>query len=260
MASRNAKARLIYWKISYSEELASCTEFAALLFTWIIPNLDDLGRMEGNPEVVKGMLFPLHKRVTARRVSEALAQLQSKGLIEWYKVKGKRYIQFPGFPEYQRLRKDRVHKSDYPGPPVKPCPDTARREESEDVPEKHRFLTFSEHKNIRLTASELASLERRWGSHATRRLIGDLDDYIGSSGKDYKSHFYAINTFAKRNGVHDLGEMAEKERRKATEEAAREEERKRRADEPKLSEDEVLNLLPDRIKQKIKGGTNDKNE
>ena len=65
MASRNSKGRMLFWKISYCKQLSRCSMLANLLYTWLLPNLDDLGRMEGDPEIIKGMVFPYHKDITA---------------------------------------------------------------------------------------------------------------------------------------------------------------------------------------------------
>jgi hypothetical protein len=115
VASRNAKGRMIYWKISYCKQLVRCSLFAQLLFTWLIPNADDLGRLEGDPEVIKGMIFPYHK-ITPKQIGNALTELHREGLIIWYQINESRYIQIPNFTIYQKLRKDREYSSDYPEP------------------------------------------------------------------------------------------------------------------------------------------------
>lgn len=126
MASRNAKGRMIYWKISYSKQLSRCSILSKLIFTWLIPNTDDLGRMEGDPEVIKGMVFPYDEKITVKQIKEALIELTKERLIEWYSVDENYYIQFPKFSLYQKLRSDRVYKSDYPSPdqPIRNCDDT----------------------------------------------------------------------------------------------------------------------------------------
>ena len=116
MASRNAKGRMIYWKISYSKQLSRCSLLSKLIFTWLIPNTDDLGRMEGEPEIIKGMIFPYDEKISVKQIRESLEELSGEKLIEWYQVNENYYIQFPNFTLYQKLRSDRVYKSDYPHP------------------------------------------------------------------------------------------------------------------------------------------------
>ena len=121
MASRNAKGRMIYWKISYSKQLSRCTLLSKLVFTWLIPNTDDLGRMEGEPEIIKGMVFPYDEKISVKQISGSLEELSREKLIEWYQVDENYYIQFPNFTLYQKLRSDRIYKSDYPNPYLIVC-------------------------------------------------------------------------------------------------------------------------------------------
>ena len=107
MGSRNSKGRMVYWKISYSKQLIRCSIFAQLLFTWIIPNTDDLGRMEGDSEIIKGMMFPYHSNITIKQIKDALKELSDQKLINWYKVEENLYIELPNFAKYQKLRNDR---------------------------------------------------------------------------------------------------------------------------------------------------------
>jgi hypothetical protein len=72
--------------------------------------------MEGDPEVIKGMVFPYEDKVTVKQIRESLEELAFEKLIIWYLVDDNRYIQFPNFKTYQTLRKDRDYKSDYPDP------------------------------------------------------------------------------------------------------------------------------------------------
>jgi len=129
---------MIYWKISYCKQLARCSLLAQLLFTWLIPNTDDLGRMEGDPEIIKGMIFPYHHKIkllpdskptelTIEIITAALQELKDQCLIIWYQVSDCLYVAFPKFNDYQKLRKDRAYDSDYPSPAtfVPTCHDMA---------------------------------------------------------------------------------------------------------------------------------------
>lgn len=52
---------------------------------------------------------------------------------------------------------------------------------------------------VRLTGSEHAKLVARFGEEGTRERIDRLDNYIGSKGKRYKSHYYTILSWEARN-------------------------------------------------------------
>lgn len=141
MASRNSKCRMIYWKISYSKQLARCTIFSKLLFTWLVPNTDDLGRMEGEPEILKGMIFPYDEAISVEMIRDALQELVKEKLIIWYQVDDNYYIQFPNFQKYQKLRSDRTYKSDYPEPSETAAIDTT----CHDIP-RHDIQNLREEK------------------------------------------------------------------------------------------------------------------
>jgi len=116
MASRNSKGRMIYWKISYCKQLIKVSLLSKLLFTWLIPNTDNLGRMEGDPAVLKGMIFPYEDEVNLKQIEESLKELAIEYLIMWYSIGGNWYIQFPKWGKYQFLEKNHTKKSDYPEP------------------------------------------------------------------------------------------------------------------------------------------------
>jgi uncharacterized phage protein (TIGR02220 family) len=91
--------------------------FAKLLFSWLIPNTDNLGRMEGDTAILKGMIFPYENKITVQMVDDALKELSNEYLIMWYSIGGNWYIQFPKSSKYQILDKNNAKKSDYPEPP-----------------------------------------------------------------------------------------------------------------------------------------------
>ncbi|WP_407310576.1 hypothetical protein [Desulfosporosinus sp. SB140] len=208
MASRNAKGRMIYWKISYSKQLVRCSLLSKLLFTWLIPNTDDLGRMEGDPEVIKGMVFPYEDKISVKQIRESLEELDSEKLILWYRVEDNLYIQFPNFAIYQTLRKDRVYKSDYPGPEDVAGRDMTSHDKSghdgqnmregegkEKVSEgegegKESKTCFAPH--VTLTQDEYSKLVKQHGEDDTKQLIEILENYKAANGKKYKSDYHAI--------------------------------------------------------------------
>lgn len=59
-------------------------------------------------------------------------------------------------------------------------------------------LSFGEHKNVNLTAKERSSLVEQLNENVVAQLIEELDLYIASSGKKYKSHYATIQTWARR--------------------------------------------------------------
>lgn len=107
-----ANRRSLSKSISVSEQANSLSDFAALLFTWCIPHLDDFGRMSGSPAVVKAMVIPMRKQ-TVQEVAQALQEMVDAGLIYWYEWKGEKIIQFIKFEQHQTGLNKRT-RSKYP--------------------------------------------------------------------------------------------------------------------------------------------------
>ena len=118
MPSRNVKGRLLRWQISYDKRVARLSSWKAkLLYTWIIPSLDNLGRMEGEPRLVRSMVLPL-ERLTDKQVGVLLEHIHNEGLLFWYKVNGEKYLQCPTIEKniFFREGEGRNRMSDYPAP------------------------------------------------------------------------------------------------------------------------------------------------
>lgn len=91
-----------------------------LAYTWMIPCADNLGRMEGDPDLVASMIFPRQRQeITPERMAEILQRLHDAGLIFWYEVNGERFIQFPpeSWARHQRIVGNMSRESDFPEPP-----------------------------------------------------------------------------------------------------------------------------------------------
>jgi len=217
MASRNAKGRMIFWKISYSKQLVRCSLLSKLLFTWLIPNTDDLGRMEGDPEIVKGMVFPYDLKIHTKQIKESLEELAREKLIILYKVEDNFYIQFPNFSLYQKLRKDRDFKSDYPDPEDKTAIDMTSHDKSCHDRQKVREVKGSEVKEkgsegevkesnlkslklvygekVHLTLEQYEKLKETNGEQATNQMISILDNWYLTKGKPpNKSDYHTMVT------------------------------------------------------------------
>lgn len=105
-----ANRRMISKSISVSSKVNSVSDFAALLFTWMIPHTDDYGVLDGSPGTIKALVVPRRKQ-TEKQVSEALQELQQIGLVWWYYYENKQYVQFINFEEHQEgLHKRRAPK------------------------------------------------------------------------------------------------------------------------------------------------------
>lgn len=105
--------RIIKDSIHTSEKVNQMTDLQFRLWVHLITYVDDYGRGDARPAVIKGQCFPLRDRLTAKDIEAALQALAGIGCVGLYTVDGKPYLYFPGWESHQRIRQ-KVSK--YPGP------------------------------------------------------------------------------------------------------------------------------------------------
>ena len=103
--------------ISTSKKLSKVSDFDALLFTWLIPHCDDYGRMEAEPNLVKGTVVPLRKD-GEKDVEKGLKNLGKSGLILLYEIDTDKYLEIVHWEEHQTFRSDRPRIMKFPPPPM----------------------------------------------------------------------------------------------------------------------------------------------
>ena len=81
-----------------------------------------------------------------------------------------------------------------------------RREEKNRV-DKNKYGEF---KNVLLFDEEHQKLVEQLNENAVATLIGELDQYIESTGKKYKSHYATIQTWARRRIEKHVAEIKNK--------------------------------------------------
>lgn len=106
--------RIIKESICTSETIAELSDFEFRLWVGLIVCVDDAGRGDARPAIIKGRVFPLRDRVTVKDISAALHGLAAKGCVSLYEVDGKPYFWFPTWKDHQRIRDS---KPKYPEPP-----------------------------------------------------------------------------------------------------------------------------------------------
>ena len=89
------------------------TDFQFRLWISLITYVDDYGRGDARPAVIKGACFPLRDRVTNKDIEAALSTLADIGCVGLYTVDGKPYLYLPNWESHQRVRQ-KVSK--YPAP------------------------------------------------------------------------------------------------------------------------------------------------
>ena len=105
--------RLIKDSIRFSEKVNSLSDFQFRLWVSLITYVDDYGRGDARPAVIKGTCFPLRDRITNKDIDAALNALAGAGCVGLYKVDGKPYLYFPNWQSHQNIRNK---KSKFPAP------------------------------------------------------------------------------------------------------------------------------------------------
>jgi hypothetical protein len=100
-----SRKRSISTKISLDKRINSLAvqggDFAALLYTWMIPHAEDDARLPGDPDEVLMTVMPGRRDKSVKDIIAALELMDDLGLIIWNRAES--YIEFPTakFYEYQ---------------------------------------------------------------------------------------------------------------------------------------------------------------
>lgn len=105
--------RVIKDSIHTSEKVNRMTDFQFRLWVSLIAYVDDYGRGDARPAVIRGACFPLRERLTNKDIDAALTGLAGIGCIGLYEVDGRPYLYFPNWEKHQRIQ---TKRSKYPAP------------------------------------------------------------------------------------------------------------------------------------------------
>ena len=106
--------RIIKETIHTSEDVNRMTDFQFRLWISLITYVDDYGRGDARPAIIKGSCFPLRDRITNKDIDDALRALAGIGCVGLYTVDGKPYLYFPTWESHQRIQ---TRKPKFPDPP-----------------------------------------------------------------------------------------------------------------------------------------------
>ncbi len=199
-------------RICESRKLALLkSDGARLLFTWLIPNVDVNGCFSGDPEVVKGKIFTRLKK-PINTVEKYLQDLHDVELILRYNISGDDYLYIINFSEHQpHINPEREGKTEIPQPTPEQLrsnsgatPPQVKVEVEVKVKEKEKYkdvyMDF-----VSLTKEEYSKLLEKFGENDLKEKITALNDYLGSKGKKYKSHYHTILVWARKDGPKRTG-------------------------------------------------------
>ena len=107
--------RLIKESVCTSEKINALSDFLFRIWAYLITYVDDYGRGDARPAIIKGRCFPLRESITANDIQYGLQELSDRGCIQLYEVNGEKFFCFPNWNEHQTIRNK---KSKYPDPPA----------------------------------------------------------------------------------------------------------------------------------------------
>lgn len=112
-----AEGRMLKKRIAKSKKVAGLkTDRTRTLYFMILPHLDVEGRIEADPNIIKGNVCPYINTMTLRSIAESLKDMEKVGLIVLYEVSGEHFLQYTRFSDFQNLQKSREAKSSIPAP------------------------------------------------------------------------------------------------------------------------------------------------
>lgn len=104
-------------RCSRSDKLANLkTDNARLLWFFCLPHLDVEGRLEADYIILKGTVCPYIQTFDEKGIEESLQDLQRVGLIEYYKINNRNYLQFTRFHDFNKINRSKESASQLPPP------------------------------------------------------------------------------------------------------------------------------------------------
>lgn len=125
-----------YLKPEYrdSDTINALSDAAEALWCRLLVTVDDYGRFDGRPSLVKSQCYPVKESVTAAHCDQLLRELDAKGAIVVFLVGGKPYLQMQKWTNTPRAAKskfpefvsdcERVYAG--PGAPLPPASPPAK--------------------------------------------------------------------------------------------------------------------------------------
>jgi len=178
---------------------------------WIMA--DRSGRLEDRPERLKAEIMPYDK-IDVNKLLDLLAKPKNdtyRPFIIRYKVDGEKYIQIIKWDKHQKPHHTEKPSSIPPAPPLNTKENGNGKCSSPELEERNSIATVRERlKNgitpktlflefVYLTDQEYKKLIELYGIERIKDLIDRLNNYVGSTGKKYNSHYHTILNWIRRD-------------------------------------------------------------
>lgn len=96
--------RILKPSICTSDDINRLSFFEEVIFYRLIVSADDKGCLDGRPEMLKAVLFPLKKDITLTAIRKAIANMTTVGLIEYSEEGGRPRLKLSKWECHQRIR------------------------------------------------------------------------------------------------------------------------------------------------------------
>lgn len=114
MANPQTDGRMIRKSISDSNDFASLSPQAAVLFCMILPHLDTHGKLQGGPAFIKEIVCPKVNYLTIVNIPFYLQEICKKTDMKWFDYDSRYWIHAVHFTEHQKLDKNKIGKDRLP--------------------------------------------------------------------------------------------------------------------------------------------------
>lgn len=96
-----------------SESIEKLTHIAETLYYRLLVTVDDFGRYDARPAMVKAACFPIKDSINATKTEGLLEELAKHGLIQIYKVEDKPYLQMTKWDNVPRAKESKYPTVSY---------------------------------------------------------------------------------------------------------------------------------------------------
>ena len=196
---RNRQIKADFWS---DEKIGRLSIPARLMFIGLWNFSDDSGVCRANPMYIKNQIFP-YDAITVKKTHSLLSECSQHGLIRLMEYSNEQYLEIINFTKHQLInRPSKFRYIQDLGNTHNILTDTSLTNVNENVNEnvngndKDKHLEF-----VSLLESEHKKLLTQFGDERLKVMIENLNNYLGSTGKKYKSHYHTLLSWERKNGT-----------------------------------------------------------
>ena len=126
MANPIPKGHMIRRDISLSRKFAALSPKAAVLFSMMIPHLDNHGKMNGDPMYIKSVVCPHISYLTIRVIKKCLQEIDQYTNVKVFQLDGLLYIHSMSWKEHQKLQWNKLGADHLPSHPSAQVPEKSQ--------------------------------------------------------------------------------------------------------------------------------------